>query len=117
MSVLNHYISDSLSRVSASLFHSPGFYGGHYSPLLPQSGIGAAMCLGPILLFQFVIVILLSIFLADRVHDITYGMHKSNTSPKVAESRAQLIASICFVLFTILGCAILLFMYRDFYIP
>ena len=89
------------------------FYEGQHSSVVAQIG----MCLGPVLIFQIGIVFLLSIFLAKVVRGIAFGLQKSDTGPKEAESRSQLIALVSFILFVILGCAILSFIYRDLYIP
>ena len=113
MNVLIHPIGNMLSRFFAAFFLGPVFDGGRYLPASPQIG----MCMGPVLLFQVGIIILFSIFLADAVRVTVSGLQKSAMDPKVARHRAQQIAQVFFVLFVILGCAAMWFMYRDFYIP
>lgn len=99
--------------ILASLVCSSVLYGANTAPTLPQIG----MCFGPFLLFQIGIIIALSIFLGAVAHDIALGHYRSTMDLAGAKSRAETIGLASFVLFVVLGCAILWYMLRDFYIP
>lgn len=113
MKVLSLNSEQNLAYFFTPVVYGPLFAESRPSPALPQIG----MCWGPVMCFQLGIVILVSIFLADVVHHLAYGLQKTEIGQKAAESRAQLIAPVSFVLFIILGCAMLWFIYRDLYIP
>ncbi len=113
MMPLEHRTFTWLIRAASIFPLSLFFYESHPSSVLAQIG----MCLGPVLIFQIGIVILLSVFLANVVRGIACRLQKSDAGLEETESRGQRIALVSFVLFVILGCASLFIIYRDLYIP
>jgi hypothetical protein len=101
-------MSASTVVVTGSVWHV-----GQYRPVSPQT----AICFGPVLLFQFGVIIALSLFLAEVVRVTFAGPQKTSADSKITAKRAQIIGQWAFILFILLGCLISWFMYRDVYFP